>query len=119
MESLSAGLYCDDKVQIFFCMALSVGGPGRLTLGLDMSCCEAERVRDPCPPRSERFDIRLRFSVTDAGRGAAQVEVTIRATPTSRGSETRIVVLLSSSFEQARRKDETLQRFGKIGPIKA
>jgi hypothetical protein len=84
-----------------------------------MSCCEAERVRDPCPPRSERFDIRLRFSVTDAGRGAAQVEVTIRATPTSRGSETRIVVLLSFLLsKQARRKDESLQRFGKIGPIK-
>ena len=88
-----------------------------MTLGLDMSCCEAERVRDPCPPRSERFDIRLRFSVTDAGRGAAHVEVTIRATPTSRGSEARIVVLLSCLLYKLKNveKDETLQRFGKMG----
>jgi len=89
MDVLSAGLYDDERDQIFFEMASSPAGPGRFTLGLDISCCDADRVSwGPCPPRRERL---LRFNVTDAGNGAAHAEEAARITPRSTERETRIV----------------------------
>ena len=78
MDVLSAGLYCAESDQIFLAVALSPAGPGRFTLGLDRSCCEAERVSvAPWPPRRDRF---VRLSVTDAGRGAAHAELAVAST---------------------------------------
>lgn len=44
MLSLSTGLYALESCQIFSLRESLVAGPGRLTSGLDMSCCDAERV---------------------------------------------------------------------------
>ena len=86
MESLSAGLYVWESVQILFFLGSVEVGPGRLTLGLEMSCCDAERVMlISIPPRR-----RMLPSEAEPGAGRAALALHTMAAATTAAQPMRV-----------------------------